>query len=168
MSDRALVVVAAGAWDWRRPTGSSRTPDASRRGSRVAPSSSRPSRCARCSSPPPARPPAWIAYGVSFWLLARAILPLGAEPSLLGCITLYTCSYLSGWFNPMPAGIGVTEPVMVLLGPQFGVASTAEMTVLALFARAVRTVLEMGPSLVALGIASMVHRDGAGESGANL
>jgi uncharacterized membrane protein YbhN (UPF0104 family) len=111
---------------------------------------------------------AWIAYGVSFWLLARAILPAGAEPSLLGCITVYTCSYLWGWFNPMPAGIGVTEPAMVLLGPQLGVASTAEMIVLAFFARAVRTVLEMGPSLVALGIASVMHRTGAGESGANL
>jgi uncharacterized membrane protein YbhN (UPF0104 family) len=111
---------------------------------------------------------AWIAYGISFWLLARAVLPAGREPSLLGCITLYTCSYLWGLFNPMPAGIGVTEPAMVLLGPQLGVASTAEMTVLALFSRAVRTVLEIGPSIVALGIASVAHRNGAGESGANL
>lgn len=111
---------------------------------------------------------AWLAYGLSFWLLARAVLPASTDPSLLGCLTLYTSSYLWGWFNPMPAGIGVTEPAMVLLGPQLGVGSTAEMTVLALFARAVRTVLEMGPSLIALGIVSATQRGNADKSGANL
>jgi hypothetical protein len=111
---------------------------------------------------------AWIAYGVSFWMLARAVLPPGTHPSLIGCITLYTFSYLAGWFNPMPAGIGVTEPAMVLLGPQLGVGTTAQMTVLALFARAVRTVLEMGPSLIAMGIVSVVHRDDPGETGAGI
>jgi uncharacterized membrane protein YbhN (UPF0104 family) len=111
---------------------------------------------------------AWIAYGVSFWMLALAVLPPGSHPSLAGCITLYTASYLAGWFNPMPAGIGVTEPAMVLLGPQFGVGTTAQMTVLALFARAVRTVLEMGPSLIAMGIVSLVHRDDPGETGAGI
>lgn len=98
---------------------------------------------------------AWLAYGVAFWLLARAVLPAGAAPSLLGCITLYTVSYLAGWFNPMPAGIGVSEPVIILLAPQLGVAGTAEATVLALFVRAWRTVMEMGPSLVAVAIASV-------------
>jgi uncharacterized membrane protein YbhN (UPF0104 family) len=111
---------------------------------------------------------AWIVYGVAFWLLARAVLPAGGTPSLVGCIALYTFSYLVGLFNPMPAGIGVTEPVMVLLAPQFGVATTAEATVLALFVRAWRTVLEMAPSLVAIGVAALRRRDGDEQSGAIL
>jgi hypothetical protein len=111
---------------------------------------------------------AWIAYGVSFWLLAQAVLPAGAQPSVAGCITLYTFTYLAGWFNPMPAGIGVAEPAMVLLGPPLGVGTTAQMTVLALFARAVRTVLEIGPSLIAMGIVSVRRREDAGETGAGI
>jgi uncharacterized membrane protein YbhN (UPF0104 family) len=102
---------------------------------------------------------AWIAYGVAFWVLARAILPGDTARSVVGCITLYTFSYLVGLFNPMPAGIGVTEPVIVLLAPQLGVATTPEAIVLALFVRAWRTVMEMAPSLVAIGIASARRRD---------
>ena len=101
---------------------------------------------------------AWLSYGVAFWLLARAVLPPGATPGLLACIALYTFSYLAGWFNPMPAGIGVSEPVIILLAPQLGIASTSEATVLALFVRAWRTVMEMGPSLMAVAMASMSGR----------
>lgn len=102
---------------------------------------------------------AWLAYGVSFWLLARAVLPPDVSSSLAGAITLYTFSYLVGLFNPMPAGIGVTEPVIVLLAPQLGVVPTAaEATVLALFVRAWRTVMEMAPSLIAVGIAALHRR----------
>jgi uncharacterized membrane protein YbhN (UPF0104 family) len=108
---------------------------------------------------------AWLAYGVAFWLLARAVLPSDATPSLAGCITLYTFTYLAGWFNPMPAGIGVTEPAMVLLGPDLGVGTAAQMTVLALFSRAVRTVLEMGPSLIALALIAMRKRHETGGGG---
>jgi uncharacterized membrane protein YbhN (UPF0104 family) len=108
---------------------------------------------------------AWLVYGIAFWLLARAVLPPDATPSLAGCITLYTFTYLAGWFNPMPAGIGVTEPAMVLLGPELGVGTTAQMTVLALFSRAVRTVLEMGPSLIALGIVAIRTKHEPGEGG---
>lgn len=101
---------------------------------------------------------AWIAYGVAFWLLARAVLPTGTTRSLAGCITLYTFSYLVGWFNPMPAGIGVTEPVIVLLAPQFGVATTAEAAVLALFVRAWRTVMETVPNLAVVAVDAVKRR----------
>jgi uncharacterized membrane protein YbhN (UPF0104 family) len=113
---------------------------------------------------------AWIGYGLAFWILARAVLPDDGLRSVVGCVALYTFSYLVGLFNPMPAGIGVTEPVMVLLAPQFGVATTAEATVLALFVRAWRTVLEMAPSLIAVAIASLRgHGRGTeGQSGAIL
>lgn len=106
---------------------------------------------------------AWLLYGIAFWLLALAVLPPASQPSIVGCITLYTFAYLVGWFNPMPAGIGVAEPAMVLFGPELGVGPAAEMIVLALFARAVRTVLEMGPSLVAASVLGFVGRDGERE-----
>ena len=98
---------------------------------------------------------AWLAYGVAFALLTVAVVPGAGFRSLSGCITLYTFSYLVGWFNPMPAGIGVTEPIIVLLAPQLGVATAAEATVLALFVRAWRTVMEMGTGLAALGVATI-------------
>jgi uncharacterized membrane protein YbhN (UPF0104 family) len=101
---------------------------------------------------------AWLAYGVSFWLLARAVLPRDVPRSIAGCITLYTLSYLTGLFNPLPAGLGITEPVIILLAPQFGVGTTAEATVLALFVRAWRTVLETVPNLIVLGVASLRSR----------
>ncbi len=103
----------------------------------------------------------WIAYGIAFWVLARAVLPADATRSLVGAITLYTSSYLVGLFNPMPAGIGASEPVMVLLAPPLGVATTAEATVLALVVRAWRTVLEMSPSLVAIAVASSARAQGS-------
>ena len=106
---------------------------------------------------------AWTAYGVAFWVLALGVLPADASPSVAGCIALYTSSYLVGLFNPMPAGIGASEPVMVLLAPQFGVATTAEATVLALVVRAWRTVLEMAPSLVAIAIASSTKGEAESE-----
>ena len=102
---------------------------------------------------------AWLSYGVAFWILARAVLPGDATRSLVGCITVYTSSYLVGLFNPMPAGIGAAEPVMVLLAPQLGIATTAEATVLALFVRAWRTIMEIVPNLIVLGIASLAERD---------
>lgn len=105
---------------------------------------------------------AWLAYGVAFWLLARAVLPGDLPRPLLGCITLYTASYFAGWFNPMPAGVGAAESVMIILAPGLGVATTAEATVLALFVRAWRTVLEVAPSVVAMLAEPAVGRERIG------
>jgi hypothetical protein len=58
----------------------------------------------------------------------------------------------------MPAGIGATEPVIILLAPQLGIASAAEATVLALFVRAWRTVIEIVPNLAVLGVAAVLAR----------
>jgi uncharacterized membrane protein YbhN (UPF0104 family) len=109
---------------------------------------------------------AWLAYGTAFWLLARGVLPRDVPRSLAGCITVYTLSYLVGLFNPLPAGIGATEPVIILLAPQLGIASAAEATVLALFVRAWRTVMEIVPNLAVLGVASVLARGREGHDGA--
>lgn len=92
---------------------------------------------------------AWLAYGIAFWLMARAVLP-GDERSLSGCIALYTLSYLTGLLNPAPAGIGAAEGAMVVLAPQLGVATQAEAAVLSIVVRLWRTVLEVAPGIIAL------------------
>lgn len=92
---------------------------------------------------------AWLAYGVAFWLMTRALLP-GDARSLAGCIALYTISYIAGLLNPAPAGIGAAEGMMVYLAPQLGVATSAEALVLSVAVRVWRTVLEILPGLIAL------------------
>ena len=94
---------------------------------------------------------AWLAYGVAFWIMTRAVLP-GEWRDLPGCIAIYTASYLTGLLNPAPAGVGAAEGMMVLLAPQLGVATTAEAAVLAIVVRLWRTVLEIAPGLVALAL----------------
>jgi uncharacterized membrane protein YbhN (UPF0104 family) len=94
---------------------------------------------------------AWLAYGVAFWLMTRAVLP-GEWRDLPGCIAIYTASYLTGLLNPAPAGVGAAEGMMVLLAPRLGVATTAEAAVLSVVVRLWRTVLEIAPGLVALAL----------------
>jgi glycosyltransferase 2 family protein len=92
---------------------------------------------------------AWLAYGVAFWLMARAVLPSDAR-SLTGCIALYTMSYLTGLLNPAPAGLGAAEGAMVVLAPQLAVATQAEAAVLSIIVRLWRTLLEVLPGVLAL------------------
>jgi uncharacterized membrane protein YbhN (UPF0104 family) len=94
---------------------------------------------------------AWLAYGVAFWIMARAVLP-GGWRDLPSCIAIYTASYLTGLFNPAPAGIGAAEGMIVLLAPSLGVATSAEAAVLAIVVRLWRTVLEIAPGLIALAL----------------
>jgi glycosyltransferase 2 family protein len=92
---------------------------------------------------------AWLAYGLAFWMMTRAVLP-GDARSLTGSIALYTLSYLTGLLNPMPAGLGAAEGAMVVLAPQLGVATQAEAAVLSIIVRLWRTVLEVAPGVIAL------------------
>jgi uncharacterized membrane protein YbhN (UPF0104 family) len=94
---------------------------------------------------------AWLAYGVAFWIMARAVLP-GGWRDLPSCIAIYTASYLTGLFNPAPAGVGAAEGMIILLAPSLGVATSAEAAVLAIVVRLWRTVLEIAPGLLALAL----------------
>jgi uncharacterized membrane protein YbhN (UPF0104 family) len=94
---------------------------------------------------------AWLFYGVAFWVMTRAVLP-GPWRHLSACIAIYTASYLTGLFNPAPAGVGAAEGAMILLAPKLGVATAAEAAVLAIVVRLWRTVLEIAPGLIALAI----------------
>lgn len=91
---------------------------------------------------------AWLAYGVAFWLLTLALLP--GERPLVGCIALYTGSYLAGLLNPAPAGLGAAEGAMVALASQLGVGTAAEAAVLAIAVRVWRTMLDVVPGAVAI------------------
>jgi glycosyltransferase 2 family protein len=93
----------------------------------------------------------WLAYGVAFWIMTRAVLP-GEWRDLPACIAIYTAYYLTGLLNPAPAGIGAAEGAMVLLAPRLGVATTAEAAVLSIIVRVWRTALEVLPGLVALAL----------------
>jgi uncharacterized membrane protein YbhN (UPF0104 family) len=104
---------------------------------------------------------AWLAYGVAFWVLASAILP-EAPRSIVSCIAVYTGSYLLGLLAVAPpAGLGVSDGALVLLAQQFGVASVAEASVLAIFVRIWRTVLEVLPGLIALALGAVADRQRA-------
>jgi uncharacterized membrane protein YbhN (UPF0104 family) len=94
---------------------------------------------------------AWLAYGVAFWIMARALLP-GGWRDLAACIAIYTASYLTGLLNPAPAGVGAAEGMIVLLAPALGVATAAEAAVLSVVVRLWRTVLEIAPGLIALAL----------------
>lgn len=109
---------------------------------------------------------AWLAYGVAFWIMTRAVLP-GEWRDLPGCIAIYTASYLTGLLNPAPAGVGAAEGMMVLLAPQLGVATTAEAAVLAVVVRLWRTALEISPGLIALAFGERVGPMPAQESRGN-
>jgi uncharacterized membrane protein YbhN (UPF0104 family) len=93
---------------------------------------------------------AWLAYGLAFWALSKAILPDGPR-SLDAAIAIYTASYLAGFLAILPpAGLGVAEGVMVALGLEMGYASRVELITLALVVRLWRTLLEIVPGIVAV------------------
>jgi hypothetical protein len=102
---------------------------------------------------------AWLAYGVAFWVLASAVLP-HAPDSVVSCIAVYTGSYLLGLLAVAPpAGLGVADGALIILAPQFGVATLAEASVLAVVVRIWRTVLEALPGIIALAIGTLRDRD---------
>jgi hypothetical protein len=102
---------------------------------------------------------AWLAYGVAFWILTNAIFS-GVPRSVAGCIAVYTGSYLLGLLAiAPPAGLGVSDGALILLAQQFGVATVAEASVLAIFVRIWRTVLEVLPGVIALGVGTAADRE---------
>jgi uncharacterized membrane protein YbhN (UPF0104 family) len=100
---------------------------------------------------------AWVAYGVAFWMLTRALLD-GPRP-VVACIAVYTGSYLTGLVNPAPAGLGASDGAIVALVPAFGVGTPAEGALLAVAVRIWRTVLDVGPGVVALAFARQRPQD---------
>lgn len=88
---------------------------------------------------------AWGGYGISLWLLARAVLPeTGLTP--VAAIGAFAASYVAGLlFLLAPGGLGVREGVfIVLLQGSIGLAAA---TGLALASRLLLTVTELGATV---------------------
>src|SRR5439155_145200 len=100
--------------------------------------------------------PVWAAYGLAFWLTARALFPVPASDGLY-----FAAAFALGWLAGMvavfaPGGIGVREAVLVgLLGPRVG---HAEAIVIAGMSR----ILLTGADLVGGGAALALGRLGRG------
>jgi glycosyltransferase 2 family protein len=100
---------------------------------------------------------AWIGYGVSLWLLARAVLPQSAltVPIAIGA---FTVSYLAGLLVLFaPGGLGVREGVfIVVLQAPLGLAGA---TALAVASRLLLTVTELGAAVPFLLLPRRASRD---------
>lgn len=95
---------------------------------------------------------AWMLYGVAFWLLARAVLPVppGAG-DLGGYVAVYTASYIIGYLVLFaPGGIVARESTMTVAFTRLGLAGGADALLLAVASRLWLTVLEIVPSLLFL------------------
>lgn len=90
----------------------------------------------------------WVFYGVAFSLFANGITPRAAG-NAASYIAVYTGSYLAGYLALfVPGGVGVREAALVIAMPQFGLASTADATIIAITSRLWLTVLEILPGLL--------------------
>ena len=83
----------------------------------------------------------WILVGVSFWMTARALLPVKVSD-----LALYVGAFAAAWLVGLiaiyaPGGIGVREAVLVaILGPRIG---SADALVIAAVSRAVFTLADL-------------------------
>lgn len=90
----------------------------------------------------------WPLIGVSFWMTARAFLPVGPSD-----LALYTGAFAAAWLVGLiaiyaPGGIGVREAVLVaILGPRIG---SANALVIAAASRAVFTLADLIPAALSL------------------
>ncbi|HTS87822.1 MAG TPA: hypothetical protein VMG41_04955 [Gemmatimonadales bacterium] len=88
---------------------------------------------------------AWIGYGCSLWLLARAVLPTGDLP-LTVAIAGFSASYVAGLVALLvPGGLLVREGLLVIM-LQGGLGLGAA-TALALASRALLTTTELGAAV---------------------
>ena len=107
---------------------------------------------------------AWVLYGLAFWILTQGIFP-DPSRSVSGCIAIYTGSYIAGLLAIVPpAGLGAAEFAMIELSSRLGVFGAPEAAVLAIVVRVWRTVLEIVPGVITLGVTSFVERGRSAEA----
>lgn len=104
---------------------------------------------------------AWFAYGVAFWLFARALLP-GAGDNWAGYVAVFTGAYLTGFLALLaPGGLFVREGAMVIALTTMGlVPSVVDATLLAVASRLWFTVLEVAPGVAFLSAGALRGRRG--------
>ena len=85
---------------------------------------------------------------LAFSLFAHGVSPR-ATGNALSYIAVYTGSYLAGYLALFaPGGVGVSEAVLVLAMPRFGLASAADAAIIAITSRLWLTILEILPGLL--------------------
>jgi len=88
---------------------------------------------------------AWIGYGVSLWLLARAVLPAG-ELALAPAIAGFAASYVAGLIAVfVPGGLLVREGLLVIMLQ--GSIGLGAATALAVASRVLLTITELGAAV---------------------
>ena len=90
----------------------------------------------------------WVLIGLSFWMTARAFLPVKSSD-----LALYTGAFAAAWIVGLiaiyaPGGIGVREAVLVaILAPRIG---SADALVIAAASRAVFTLADLIPAALSV------------------
>jgi uncharacterized membrane protein YbhN (UPF0104 family) len=101
---------------------------------------------------------AWLLYGIAFRYYAIGMVGVGAVPSLVPYIAVYTGAYIVGFVTPVPAGLGVRETLLVKGLTAFHLMNGSDATIVALTSRLWLTVLEVLPGVVALAITQVRAR----------
>lgn len=92
----------------------------------------------------------WLLYGVAFQWFVRALIGPDEAP-LSAYITANAASYLVGYLMIFaPAGLGFREIVLSTLLRTLGIATAPQAALITVGSRLWLTLLEMGPSIVAL------------------
>jgi hypothetical protein len=88
---------------------------------------------------------AWVGYGCSLWLLARAVLPTG-ELALAPAIAGFAASYVAGLIAVfVPGGLLVREGLLVIMLQ--GSVGLGAATALAVASRVLLTITELGAAV---------------------
>jgi hypothetical protein len=88
---------------------------------------------------------AWLGYGASLWLLARAVLPTG-DLSIAPAIAGFAASYVAGLLAVfVPGGLLVREGLLVLMLQ--GSVGLGAATALAVASRVLLTITELGAAV---------------------
>jgi glycosyltransferase 2 family protein len=102
---------------------------------------------------------AWLAYGLGFWCLARALSGAGAG-SLAAASAVFIASYLAGFLALFaPGGIGVREAVLYGSLTGLHLTTPAGAAVLVAGSRVWLTVLEVLPGLLFLPSTVLARRN---------
>lgn len=92
----------------------------------------------------------WVLYGLAFQWFVRSLIGPGTAP-LSAYVTANAASYLVGYLMIFaPAGLGVREIVLTSILRPLAIATAPQAAVITVGSRLWLTVLEMGPSLIAL------------------
>jgi hypothetical protein len=104
----------------------------------------------------------WIAYGLSFWLLAHGLLP-DVQAPLVTTVGIFVLGYILGTLAVfVPGGLGVRELVLIsLLTPVLGSGGAVALSV---GSRVLLTITEAGAALGTVALVRNPTPEGSSDS----